>query len=296
MIARRLVAALLLGALGAACGSDAGPVARSGTRVVIDATGASVTIALDVRRIVTTVPGLTATVVALGCADRLVAVSALEKGDRTLVGVEYFPVFPVIPAETIASMRPDLVLVDPTLSPRDIAPLRARFPMTFACDSRSLDGLRTTFARLGSALGRGLEAKRLTDDLDAARAEARVEGSPLVLLLSWAEPPSVIALGPGSLLDDMLRSVGARNLAADLGHASGPVSSEAVVSGDPDWIVLTGATFSDDLRSRWSTVKAVKLGRIVEAGGDDFVQAGPRTAPALRRLAKLLTPGGGAIK
>ena len=288
---RRFVAVLAWASLGAGCGSDVDPVARSGTRVVIDATGASVTLPIEVRRIVTTVPGLTDTIDRLGMGDRLVAVSAPERADGPHAALERIPVFPVIPAETIALLRPDLVLVDPTLSPRDIAPLRARFPCTFACDSRSLDGLRTTFVRLGAALGRAGEAKRLTDDLDAARAEAKIPGSPLVLLLSWAEPPSVIALGPGSLLDDMLRSVGARNLAADLGHASGPISSEAVVSGNPDWIVLTGATFSDDLRARWSTVKAVKRLRVIEAGGDDFVQAGPRTATALRRLARLLTPG-----
>lgn len=292
----RPLVVLLLALVGPGCGSDAQPVARSGARTVLDATGASVSLPAEVRRIVTTVPGLTATIDALGLGDRLVAVSAPEPAVGPHAALPRIPVFPVIPAETIASLRPDLILVDPTLSPRDVAPLRARFPCTFASDSRSLDGLRTTFVRLGAALDRVREAGRLVAELDAARAEARVKDAPLVLLLSWAEPPSVIALGPGSLLDDMLRAVGARNLAADLGHASGPVSSEAVVSGDPDWIVLTGATFSEDLRARWSTVKAVQHARIVEAGGDDFVQAGPRTAAALRRLAALLTPTGGAIK
>lgn len=296
MIPRGPFVALLLALLAPGCGPDAQPAARSGARTVLDATGASVPLPADVRRIVTTVPGLTATIDALGLGDRLVAVSAPEPAVGPHAALPRIPVFPVIPAETIASLRPDLILVDPTLSPRDVAPLRARFPQTFASDSRTLDGLRLTFARLGAALGREAEAKRLTDDLDAARAEARVAGAPLVLLLSWAEPPSVIALGPGSLLDDILRTIGGRNLAADLGHASGPVSSEAVVAGNPDWIVLTGATFSDDLKRRWSTVKAVKRGRIVEAGGDDFVQAGPRTAAALRRLASLLSATGGADK
>ncbi len=291
--APRRIALLAVAFVATACGDGASrPAARTDTRTVLDATGASVVVPRDIRRIVTTVPGLTALVLALGAGDRLVAVSAPEKAEGPTAALPRVPVYPLIPAETIASLAPDLLLIDPTLSPRDLAPLRARFPCTFASDSRTLDGLATTFARLGAALGRDAEAKRLVDELDAARREAKVGGSPLVLLLSWAEPPSVIALGPGSLLDDMLRSVGGRNVLADLGRPSGPVASEVVVSRAPAFIVTTGATMSDDLKARWSTVPAIRDGRVVEAGGDDFVQAGPRTASALRRLAKALSAEG----
>lgn len=272
--------------------SDAGPAAAPGTRTVFDATGAQVRVPPSITRIVTTVPGLTATTEALGAGDLLVAISDQDPKSGARAALARIPVFPIIPAETLAALHPDLILVDPTLSPRDIAPLRERFPGTFASDSTSLDGLRTTFVRLGEALGRTAEAKRLTDELDAARTQARAAGSPTALLLTWADPPSVIALGPGSLMHDMLLAVGGRNVASDLGRPSGPIASELVVERDPAFIVLAGATFSDALRSRWSTVRAVREGRVVEAGMDDFMQAGPRTAGALRRLAQLLSPTG----
>lgn len=288
-----VVLAALAVALVPACGGESSrPAAPTGTRTILDATGASVVVPREIRRIVTTVPGLTAIVLALGAGDRLVAVSAPEKAEGPTASLPRVPVYPVIPAETIAGLAPDLLLIDPTLSPRDLAPLRARFPCTFASDSRTLDGLATTFARLGVALGREAQARALEDELAAARREAKVAGEPSVLLLSWAEPPSVIALGPGSLLDDMLRSVGGRNVVADIGRPSGPVASEVVVSRAPAFIVTTGATVSTDLRARWATVPAIRDGRIVEAGGDDFVQAGPRTASALRRLAKALSAEG----
>lgn len=291
---RRVADSVAIIALLLACGlsgcGDAKRLHPADVRVVLDATGTPVVVPRDVRRIVTTVPGLTALVVALGAGDRLVAVSAPEKALGPMASLPRVPVYPVIPAETIANLAPDLLLIDPTLSPRDLAPLRARFPVTFASDSRTLDGLATTFLRVGAALGREAAAERLVDELDAARRDAKAPGSPLVLLLSWAEPPSVIALGPGSLLDDMLRSIGGRNVFADLGRPSGPIPSEMVVSRAPAFIVTTGGTVTDDLRARWQSVPAIRDGRVIDAGDDDFVRAGPRTAYALRRLARLLTP------
>ena len=45
-------------------------------------------------------------------------------------------------------------------------------------------------------------------------------------------------LGPGSLLDDMMRECGGVNVACDLGRASGPFAEELVLARRPDWILL----------------------------------------------------------
>ena len=287
-----LAGLLCAAAAPAACGGDP-PGADPAGRDVADATGVVVRLPREVRRVVTTVPGLTQTVLALGARERLVAVSdqdavgSKDGGAGDLAGLARIPVWPVISAERVAQAAPDLLLVDPTLSPQDLPALRRRFPVTFACDSTSLDGLERTFRALGLALSREAEAARLVDDLSDARAHARVAGSPRVLLLTWADPP--MALGPGSLLDDAVRQVGALNVAHDLPGPSRPVSSEIVRERAPEWILLTGGTFPDALRTAWANVPAVKDGRIVDASGDDFVRAGPGTARALRRLAQVLS-------
>ena len=276
---------VFVAALGlAACGRrDAVPAARH----VIDATGVLVALPAEVKRVVATVPGLSETVAALGARARLVGVSekdALGDGPGAPARI---PTWPSISAERVAALEPDLILVDPTLSPHDVQGLRAHFGCVFASNSTSLDGLATTFARLGEALGRPEEAARLVAELASARRTVRVEGRPRVLLLTWADP--VMALGPGSLLDDMLRSIGAENVAADLGRPSGEISAERVVAKAPDFILLTGGVFPERLRHDWSSVPAVAAHRIVDASADDLVRAGPGTARALVRLAELLT-------
>jgi len=284
------VGALLAGACGGP-GAGPGPSDRATSeRRVADATGAWVRLPAEVRRVVTTVPGQTATVLALGLGTLLVGVSDQDAKDGVVGSLPRLSVYPTISTEAVAALQPDLLLVDETLSHRDLEPLRRRFPGTFATDSRSLRGLRETFLRLGAALGRDLRAKRLAEELDAAQAAARVPGRPKVLLLSEADPQPY-ALGPGALLDDMVRSVGAENVAWDLGRPSGQISSEVVRERAPDWILLTGAPFSEAIRTAWASVPAVRHGRVRDIGADDYLQAGPGTAKALRRLATILEGG-----
>lgn len=289
---RGLLVGLALAAcvLIASCG-DTTPAAKphaASDRVVRDAMGVEVRLPAEVRRIVTTVPGLTATVIEMGNGARLVGVSDQDSKLGALAGVPRIPVWPTIPAEVVAALEPDLLLVDLTLSNRDLDVLRKRFPVTFATDSRTLDGVRLSFERIGEALGREARARRLVEDLDLARREARVAGRPKVLLLTQTDP-STMVLGPGALLDDMLRAVGGVNVAWDLGRPSGDMPVETIRSRAPDWILLTGPTFTDALRERWASIPAVRDGRVVDLGADEFVQAGPRTAEALRRLAGILS-------
>lgn len=273
-----------------ACG-DATPASKpsaASDRTVRDAMGVEVRLPGEVRRIVTTVPGLTATVIEMGSGTRLVGVSDQDPKGGALAQVPRIPVWPTIPAEAVAALRPDLLLVDLTLSNRDLFALRKRFPVTFAADSRTLDGVRRSFERIGEALSRDVRARRLVNDLDLARREARVAGRPKVLLLTQTDP-STMVLGPGALLDDMVRGVGAENVAWDLGRPSGEMPVETIRSRAPGWILLTGGVFTAALRERWASIPAVRDGHVFDLGGDEFVQAGPKTADALRRLARILS-------
>lgn len=286
--------AFLLAVLACACLASCGDTApatqpkAASDRTVRDAMGVEVRLPAEVRRIVTTVPGLTATVVEMGSGTRLVGVSDQDPKTGAFAQVPRIAVWPTIPAEAVAALRPDLLLVDLTLSNRDLDVLRKRFPVTFATDSRTLDGVRRSFERIGEALGRDVRARRLVDDLDLARREAKVKGRPKVLLLTQTDP-STMVLGPGALLDDMVRAVGAENVAWDLGRPSGDMPVETIRSRAPDWILLTGATFTAALQERWASIPAVRDGHVFDLGADEFVQAGPKTAEALRRLARILS-------
>jgi len=287
-----------LAPLGAGCGEGGGEGTRGprasrpagATRVVVDGTGTKVTLPATISRIVTTAPGLTSLVVALGMGSALVGVSDQDRRDGALADLPRLPVYPSVPAEAVAVLEPDLVLVDLVLSGRDVAALRARFPRTFVTDAaQTLDRLRETFLRVADAVDRPLRGRDLAQELDAARQRHRVAGRPRVLILGQVDPLPPYAIGPRGLLGDMVAAVGGENVAWDLGMPSGPIASEVVLERRPQWILHTGGTFPDALKRAWRSVPAVRDGRIVDVGGDDFMQGGPRTADALGALARILS-------
>jgi iron complex transport system substrate-binding protein len=294
---RARAASLLVVALLAACGGDKpSGGSRADARAVRDCAGVDVSLPPVVRRVVTTAPGLTKTVVALGMGAALAGVSDQDAKEGALAALPRFAVYPTIPAESVAVLEPDVLLVDQVLSGKSVDALRTRFPATFVTDSSSsLARLRETFLRVAEALGVPHRGRLLAEELDRARSSAKVNGRPRVLVLGQVEPLPPYAIGPGGLLGDMLASVGAENVVWDLKAASGPVASELVVDRAPLWILHTDPTFPDALRRAWGSVPALSPenpGHVVSIAAEEFQQGGPGTAHALGRLAEIL--GGSA--
>ncbi len=305
-----LVTLLLVGPLLllAACGPDAPPAClgrpapepdgayvrsaevRGDVRLVVYADGREVRVPVNPRRVVSTLPGLTEIVASLGALDRLVAVS--PHCDRPPEAAER-PRISVMPLdrERLASLEPDLVLLDAVLNV-DAAPWGAGGPAFLLLESRTLAHLEVTVELLAAVFGTEearLGAARFRAGLDLARIAAAPEPearSPTVLLLAWSDPLNV--LGPGSLLDDMIRQCGAVNVACDLGRASGPFAEELVLARRPDWILALDGRPPERLLERWASVPAVAEGRVVSGRADDLLRAGPRTPAALVRLADVL--------
>lgn len=244
------------------------------------------------ERVVSLLPGVTEIVAMLGLSDVLVGVSP---HCDTPTFVEDLPRVSVLPVdyEALVALAPDLILTDRTLHGGEVLEMRRRGLAVLPLESsRSLQHLATSVDLLAQLTGTQealASARAFRADLDdAVRAAAPPPGSrpPRVFLVAGTDP--LYALGPGSLLDDMVRACGGINLACDLGRASGPFASELVPERRPDWILLSGGAFPEILRQRWATVPAVEADRIAWVEGDAFVRAGPRTPEALRRLARVL--------
>lgn len=273
-------------------GAWARGVAQEGERTVVElADGRRVELPAHPQRVVSTLPNLTELTAYLAGLDVLVGVSAwcdwpAEVKDKPKVAV--------MPPdlEGLRALRPDLVLCDATLHASSLPLLQKHLPAVLAVECRSLPHLLTTVDVLGQVFGTRTsreKARVLTRRLTAAAEEARgAARTPPLRVLIVGQPDPLNVLGPGSLLDDLLRLCGAVNVAQDLGRASGPFSVEAVIERKPDWILSTGDPLSDDLRRRWAGVPAVKAGHLASADADDLLRPGPRTPEALARLAAVL--------
>jgi len=184
---------------------------------VVDARGETLP-GRPVRRVVSLVPSLTASVCDLGAGERLVG--------RTAYCVEPPPVR-AVPAcggtknpdpVAILSLRPDMVLAAREENrPEDVAALEAAGLPVYVTDPVTLDDADRLLRDLGLLLGATGAAERYRRELAAVRADLadRRRGRDPVpaAVLVWREPWR--AVGGGTYADAVMAAACLRNVLAD---------------------------------------------------------------------------------
>ena len=243
------------------------------------------------RRIVSTLPGITETLAHLGALRRVVAVSP---HCDTPEQVAQLPTLTVLPldVERLVSLEPDLVILDRRLHRPAIAQVRQRVPSVLLLDtSHSLAHLSTSIELLARVLDDETARERARawtqslTALEASIANRHHARAPRVLIVAQWEPLYVV--GPGGLLDDLVRACGCINVACDLlAGASGTFSEELVFVRRPDWVLSTTGDIPDDLATRWARVPAVFRDQMLDVSSDAMVRGGPRIPESLEVLAQ----------
>ncbi|MDH3224443.1 MAG: helical backbone metal receptor [Gemmatimonadota bacterium] len=275
-------------------------------------------------RIVSLVPGMTETVIALGATERLVGRTRYddqpELAEIPSVGGGLDPSL-----EHLAQLSPDLVIAwrDAgglgTLSGR----LEAVGLPVFQVEIESTADFRRHAANLGHLLDLSASASALIGELDRSLAAVRdaVEGTvaPTVLFLAQRDPP--MAAGAGTFIDSLLVAAGGVNV-LDVSGPAGDwplISLEHILWRDPDFLVVPveGIGEARDAREGappeveellrapgWREIDAVAHRRVIAVDAGLFARPGPRMALAAAslaarlhphvRLPAALLPGGGA--
>ena len=116
---------------------------------------------------------------------------------------------------------------------------------------------------------------------------------PRVLVLIWSDP--LTAVGRNSFLNELVTLAGAVNVAEDVDRDYFTVSSEWVVTQNPDAIfcffMSNGMTERSTLESRpgWNGVSAVKTGRIYDHMDNNLIlRPGPRMIQGIEVIAARL--------
>ena len=151
--------------------------------------------------------------------------------------------------ETILTLRPDLVILGKDSHARLKRLLRDSDIRVLELPwATSIEEAETVIEQMAVALGREGAGRTLIAGMREQRRR-----------LTWTGPSLGTAIhleanrgtsGKGSLMDELLRLSGFRNLAADLGIGSfGRVSLETVLAGQPDLLVLDGAANASPARA-----------------------------------------------
>ncbi len=258
-------------------------------------------------RIVSTSPSITETLFALGLGDRVVGVSAYCRFPSEVLRLPKVGTFLKPDAELIAGLQPDFVVVHELSTGIDRRLTSLRIPF-LVVDRGTLSGVFSSIRQIGAGAGVPARADSLIADikrrLDAVRQAASAWPPPRVLFIVGRNPgrlADLVAVGPGSYINDLIEIAGGTNVLAIAGQPEYPrISMETVLRLDPDVIVDTvdmGETEAERrlrqpinarLWTAYGTLTAVKTRRIHAATTDALVVPGPRVVDAAEWVAALL--------
>jgi iron complex transport system substrate-binding protein len=248
------------------------------------------------KRVISLNPSLTSILVALGAGGSLIAVDDFsarqEPGSAGLprVGGLYDPSL-----EAVVALHPDLVVLVPSAQQRDFrAQLRTAGIAVLELDPKSFDDVLASIETLGERVGRRQEAGKRVAEIRRARAEVERAASarphPRTVLVLQRDP--LYVAGPGSFIDEMLRAAGADNVAAGLPEAYPRAGLEWLLASAPE-VILDAASDPEpavSYWSRWSSLPAVRSGRVIAVDAGLVTLPGPQLDRALRAVARALEP------
>jgi iron complex transport system substrate-binding protein len=250
----------------------------------------------DARRIVSLAPSTTESLFVIGAGDRVVGRSQYCDWPAEAARV------PVVGGlapdlEMILQLRPDLVVGPRSASLSKLADqLETRGISAWFPAAESLASIDDVLIGLGDRTAHDGQAHRVVAALDArvhAIAQAVVnEPRPRVLLVVGAAP--VVAAGPASFADELLRLAGAANV-VDSGPAWPTLGFERIVELDPDVVIDSSGgpervSHVTARASGWSGVRAVRDGHVVVLDDERILRPGPRIAEGLATLTRSLHP------
>ena len=248
------------------------------------------------QRIVSLTPSVTEILFALGAGDEVVGVSQYSDFPPEATRLPRVGSFLTPNLEAIIALRPTLVIgIGLSSEMRQIRALREMGCSILTIRDDSVAEIEESIREVGRKTDRGDAARKLLEKLNAQISAVRRRVSKLprvsVLMLVGHEP--LIAVGPGTFLDDLLRLCNADNIADSLGQPWPKLSIEYVIAMKPQ-VILDGQMGSDPAApaqfwQKYPTIPAVQNHRVY-GYRDRILHAGPRIGTSLEMLAAMIHP------
>lgn len=300
--------AAALASIASGCGDSTGGSQRAketapeaGFPVTVeDATG-SVTIERQPQRIVSLSPSATETLFAVGAGPQVIAVD--DESDHP-PGVPRTDLSSYQPnVEAIAAYEPDLVVV-PASVPPDVPSGLRRLGLTVLAEPapEELAQAYHQLRELGLVSGHGEAGRRLAREV-RSRIERLLGEAPDggALVVFHELDPDLYTASSDTFIGGIYERLGLRNIADPAAERTAnpypQLSSEGVVSADPDLVVLADSECCGQSaaavarRPGWDEISAVENGAVVVIDDDIASRWGPRIPVFVSRVVGAMATG-----
>jgi iron complex transport system substrate-binding protein len=254
----------------------------------------------DSMRIVSLSPSTTEMLFVLGMGKSLVGATKYCNYPPEARKIERVGGFGTPNVEKLLSLSPDLVVGADLRRSGAFQSLQAVGLRVLNVRVNNIDEMLQAIRDLGDAVGRRRQADEaiasMQAELDKVVAQipdAAKAKPPRVFVELWDDPLTTI--GKSSYLNDVISRAGGVNVAGELSVPHPRVSSERVITWNPDVIVIAHMAerpcSPEEIAQRigWSDVRAVKQGMVVcDIPNDLILRPGPRLVELVKLLASHL--------
>lgn len=309
-LAAVLVAAVVAGTTGAFLTGAAGASHGAGTAAMnggglaatddcgfpytaTDATGTQVTLDEEPQRVVTLAPSAAQTMWEIGAQEKVVGVSqyanyldgAEERVNVSGAGRTF------VNAETVVGADPDLVLAPYVIPEASVEKLRASGLTVYRFGSaQSVEAIaektRLTGRLVGECDGAEQTVSEMRTDAQIVRNAVKDQPRPTVLYVFFG-----YTAGEGTFIDEIIRTAGGENVAANANITGFKrISPEVVVQQNPEWIIVNSDAPTVPKTDAYNSTTAVEQGNVVVLDANYVSQPAPRIVQPITKLAKALHP------
>ena len=267
-------------------------------RTFVDDLGRKIFLAKAPRRVVSLAPSITEILYAIGLNDEIVGVTEFcdypqEAKQKAKIGYAQ----PNI--EAIVTLEPDLVLAPRAFLRADLlAKLEQLKVTTFVVDPDSFEEIPSRIQTVGRILNRSTAADgvamAMRQRIAAIRSKMEAVARVRVLYVLNSQP--LITVGPGSYIHQVINVAGGSNIASQATVPYPHLNMEAVLKEDPEIIIFPigkaeGISLAEQQEwLRWTSLSAVKQGRLHQISADILNRPGPRIVEGLETLARIIHP------
>lgn len=237
-----------------------------------DPSGAEISLPDTIESIIVLAPSITETLIALGMADKIIAIDTQAQGQAYPELAADLPAFDLMTpdAEQLAALAPDVMFVSGMSMAHGENPFQPLIDLGVCIvtipSSESIEGIYEDIAFLGAVVDKQAEAATIVDKMRAEISRIGEIGKTITdkksVYFEIAAAPYAYSFGSGVFLHEMIELIGATNILAE--HQSWlSVELENVMAKNPD-VILTNVNYVENpteeilARSGWGELNAVK--------------------------------------
>jgi iron complex transport system substrate-binding protein len=201
--------------------------------------------------------------------------------------------------EQIAALEPDLILAAEINTPEQVKAFEELdLTVYYLSNPKDIDGLYANLLLIGQITGNDKEAQTLVDGLKNRVDQVlnlEKPSSPIRVFyeLDGSDPSKPWTPGKGTYMDLLLTLAGGENIGSTAGEGWLQISQEAILSADPQVILLGDAAYgiTPEMvaeRSGWSGISAVTDSRVYPFDDNLVSRPGPRLVDGLELIAEII--------